>query len=129
MGKHHDKARKIEVVAFVLGLKIEEMRIKKGEASYRKLLPGDANYFEQYANQMALRKGSIHRQAAKQFGYKSTKTVQRYIQEVDRKGWHHEVMALYERDLAAEIGNAAGGRRFETLETVKQMLGLLSQVG
>jgi hypothetical protein len=124
------KVRAIEVAAFVLGLKIEKMRIEKGEASYKKPLPDDANFFERYGNEMSLSKArSIYRQAADQFGYKNEKEIQRHIGRVKRGGWYREVVEKYEHDFATEIGSAAKRCRLETLETVKQMLGLLSQVG
>jgi hypothetical protein len=113
MVKHraHTKVRAIEVAAFVLDLQIKKMGIEKGEASYKKFLSGDANWFERYGNQMALRKGSIHRQAAKQFGYKDTKQIQRLLRIVDREGWWSKVVAEYEHDLAAEVGTAVRNRR------------------
>jgi hypothetical protein len=129
MVKHRasTKWQAIDVAVFVLALQIKKLRIKEGEASYRKFLPDDANGFERYANQMALRKGSIYRQAAKEFGYKDTKQIQRLLRLVKREGWHREVVDKFEHDLAAEIGTAARDRRFEAPEGVKLILGLLSQ--
>ena len=133
MVKHRasTKWQAVDVAVFVLGLQIKKLMIKKGEASYRKFLPDDADGFERYANQMALRKGSIYRQAAKEFGYKDTKQIQRLLRLVEREGWHHEVVDKYEHkyehDLAAEIGTAARDCRFEAPEGVKLILGLLSQ--
>jgi hypothetical protein len=129
MVKHRasTKWQAIDVAVFVLGLQSKKLRIKKGEASYRKFLPDDANGFERYANQMVLRKGSIYRQAAKEFGYKDTKQIQRLLRLVEREGWHREVVDKFEHDLAAEIGTAARDRRFEAPEGVKLILGLLSQ--
>jgi hypothetical protein len=124
------KRRAIEVAVFVLGLQIQKSQIEKGQDSYKKNLPDDVNPFERYGNEMSLSKArSIYRQAADHFGYKDTKEIQRHLKRVVRYGLWGKVVAEYERDLAAEIGNAALGRRFEALETIKQMLGLLSRVG
>jgi hypothetical protein len=126
MVKHREstKWRAIDVAVFVLGLQIEKMRIEKGVASYRKFLPDDANWFEWFANQRALRKGSIYRQAAKQFGYKDTKQIQRLLRLVERERWHREVVDKYEHDLVAEIGTAARNRRREARDEL--MMALLS---
>jgi hypothetical protein len=132
MVKHREstKVRAIEVAAFVLGLHVKKMGIENGEASYKKPLPDDANWFQRYGNEMSLSKArSIYRQAADQFGYKNEKEIQRHLRIVDREGLWSKVVAEYEHDLAAEVGTATRRRRFEALETVKQMLGLLSRVG
>jgi hypothetical protein len=80
MVKHREstKVRAIEVAAFVLGLQVKKMGIENGEASYKKPLPDDANWFQRYGNEMSLSKArSIYRQAADQFGYKNEKEIQR----------------------------------------------------
>jgi hypothetical protein len=91
------KHRAVEVAAFVLGLRIEEQKIKEGKGSYKKLLPDDANWWERYANERALRRGSIMRQAAKKFG-ESEKQIYRYIKRVVREGWIDEVQAEFASD-------------------------------
>jgi hypothetical protein len=131
MVKHREitKVEAIEVTAFVLRLQIEKMEIEKGRASYRKLLPDDANYFERYANQMALRKRGIHQQAVEQFGYNNTKKVQRALRIVERDGLYREVVDKYERDLAVENVEAARRQRLKTPEDVKFILGVMSLGG
>jgi hypothetical protein len=128
MVKHRDKTkwRAIEVATFVLSLQIQKQEIKEGEASYKKVLPADANWFERYGNEMSLSKArSIYRQAADRFGYKDTKEIQRLLRLVEHEGWHREVMDEFNHDFAAEI--TTQDRRFEAPEGVKLMLGLLSQ--
>jgi hypothetical protein len=127
MVKHREstKWRAIDVAVFVLGLQIEKMKIEKGEASYRKFLPDDVNWFERYANEMSLSKArSIYRQAAAAFEYKDTKQIQRLLRLVEREGWHRQVVDKYEHDLAAEISTAARNRRREARDEL--MMALLS---
>jgi hypothetical protein len=86
------KRRAIEVAAFHLGLWLQEQKIKEGKDSYRRFLPDDANWWERYANERALRKGSIMRQVANKFGT-NEKQVYRDIKRVQREGWTDEVLA------------------------------------
>jgi hypothetical protein len=109
MVKHRatTKRKAIDVAVFVLGMQIK----KQGEDPYRKFLPDDANWWERYANEGALRKRSIYRQAAEEFGYRDTKQIQRLLRLVEREGWRREVVDKYEYDLAAEIETTARNRR------------------
>jgi hypothetical protein len=86
------KHRAIEVAAFVIGLRIQEQQVKRGEVSYKKVLPADANWYEKYGNEGALRKGSIIRQAAREFG-ESEKQIYRHIKRVEHEGWFDEVQS------------------------------------
>jgi hypothetical protein len=91
------KGRAIEVATFVLDLQMRAQAIKEGRGSYKKLLPDDANWWERYGNEMALRRGSIMRQAAEKFR-ESEKQISRYIKRVVREGWADEVLAEFESD-------------------------------
>jgi hypothetical protein len=82
----------VEVAAFVIGLQMQEQDIKEGKGSYKKLLPADANWAEVCANEGALRRGSIMKQAAKKFGM-STKQISRYLERIESEGWFSEVRA------------------------------------
>jgi hypothetical protein len=86
------KHRAIEVAAFVLGLQMRAQAIKEGRSYYKKLLTADANWFERYGNEMALRRGSIMRQAENEFGM-NERQIRRDIKRVVREGWTDAVRA------------------------------------
>jgi hypothetical protein len=107
------KRRAIEVAAFVLYLRMQEQQIKEGTSSYKKflnvriqqqqraegrrphrklILPPDVTWWEWYANEMALPKGSIMRQAEDKFG-ENERQIRRYIKRVEREGWTDAVVA------------------------------------
>jgi hypothetical protein len=102
----------IEVAMFVLGLQLEAQDIKKGKSSYRRFLPDDANWWERYANNMALRKGSIIKQAAAKDG-KTERQILRYLAMVKRERWFDEVKSRFEGDtrIPVEWPRYVGARR------------------
>jgi hypothetical protein len=98
MVKHRasTKRKAIDVAAFVFVCEFQKLRIEKGEDSYRKVISKDAHWAEWFVNRHRLPKGSIYRQAAKKFGYKDTKQIQRLLRLVEREGWGNEVVAELE---------------------------------
>jgi hypothetical protein len=86
------KHRAVRVAAFVWDLHMREQDIKEGKASYKEPLPADANWAERFASEGALRRGSILKQAANEFGV-STKQISRDLKLVEREGWFSEVEA------------------------------------
>jgi hypothetical protein len=93
------KRRAIEAAALVIGMQMQEREIREGKGSYRKLLPADANWAEKAGNEGALRRGSIMRQAAREFGV-SEKQISRYLKLVEREGWFGEVRAKFVDDVS-----------------------------
>jgi hypothetical protein len=84
------KRRAVEVAAFVIDLQMEERAIREGISSYKEPLPADANWAEEFANEGRMRRGSILKQAANEFGV-TTKQISRYVKLVEREGWFDEV--------------------------------------
>jgi hypothetical protein len=84
------KRRAVEVAAFVVDLQMREQDIKEGRSSYKEPLPPDASWAEEFASEGRMRRGSILKQAANEFGV-TTKQVSRYVKLVEREGWFGEV--------------------------------------
>jgi hypothetical protein len=95
------KRRAVEVAALVWDLQMREQDIREGRGSYWEPLPADASSVEklayEFANKGALRRGSILKQAANEFGV-STKQISRYLKLVEQEGLFDEVRAELEGD-------------------------------